>query len=185
MMSAFDTFIHRNQQFAQAGDRSALTAMPSNRVFVITCVDPRVEPAGFLGIGIGDAIVLRNPGGRVTDATITDIALISFMGEFMGAEGAAMEVAVVHHTQCGMGLLANPEFRSGFAGRTGIADDELASWAVTDPTATVRHDVERLLTSPLATSRLVVSGHVLDLTTGLVTTVLPAAAPRSTAAARS
>lgn len=178
-MAAFDEFLHRNQQFAQTGDRAAMTAMPSNRVFLVTCLDPRVEPAGFLGIGVGEAIVLRNPGGRITDAAITDIALISFMGEFMGVEGPPMEVAVVHHTQCGMGFLANADFRRGFSDRSGIADDELADWAVTDPESTVRQDVARLLTSPLATSRLVVSGHVLDLAAGLVTTVVPAAAPQS------
>ncbi len=148
-MGAFDEFMRRNEQFARSGDRSAMTAMPNNRVFVVTCLDPRVEPAGFLGIGVGDAIVLRNPGGRITDAAITDIGLISFMGEFMGADGPPMEVAVVHHTQCGMGFLANPGFRHGFAERSGLSDDELAAWAITDPEATVRRDVDRLLVSPL------------------------------------
>ncbi len=178
-MSAFDEFMHRNEQYAKTGYRTAMTAMPNNRVFVVTCLDPRVEPGGFLGIGVGDAIVLRNPGGRVTTTTITDIALISFMGEFAGVDGPPMEVAVVHHTQCGMGLLANSDFCHGFAGRSGIAEDELASRAVTDPVATVRHDVERLVSSPLTTSRLVVSGHVLDLASGLVSTVVPAAAPQT------
>ena len=176
-MPAFDEFIRRNQEFASTRDLSRLTAMPDNRVFVVTCLDPRVEPAGFLGTGVGDAIVLRNPGGRITDPTIADIALISYMGEFMGVEGPPMEVAVVHHTGCGMGFLANEQFRSGFAARSGLPDAELAQRAVTDPHATVRQDVHRLLSSPLITQRVVVSGHVLDLGSGLVTTVVPAGAP--------
>jgi carbonic anhydrase len=184
-MSAFDEFLHRNEQFAQLADRGPLTAMPNNQVFLVTCIDPRVEPACFLGVGVGDAIVLRNPGGRVIDTTITDIALISFMGEFLGAEGPPMEVAVVHHTQCGMGFLANPDFRHGFSDRSGLSEAELSAWAVTDPQATVRRDVARLLASPLATSRLVVSGHVLDLATGLVSTAVPATAPAPVPASRS
>lgn len=95
-----------------------------------------------------------------------------------------MEVAVVHHTQCGMGFLANPDFRHGFAARSGLSDDELTGWAITDPQATVRRDVDRLLVSPLATSRLVVSGHVLDLATGLISTIVPAVGPQSVAAGR-
>ena len=178
-MPAFDELVARNRSFAADRDISALTAMPANRVFVVTCIDPRVEPAAIFGVGLGDAIVLRNPGGRTTDATIADIALISFMGEFFGVEGPPMEVAVVHHTRCGMGLLADPAFRAGFARRSGDDDATLAARAVTDPEATVRADVRRLLASPLVTSRLVVSGHVLDLDTGLVGTVVPATAPRT------
>lgn len=102
-MSAFDQFVRRNRQFERSGERIAMTVMTANQVFVVSCNDPRVGPAGDLGIGVGDAIVLRNPGGRVTDAAITDTGLISFMG----VDGPPMEVAVIHHTQCGMGFLAN------------------------------------------------------------------------------
>lgn len=178
-MPDFDEFLARNKTFAASSDLSQLTAMPDNRVFIVTCLDPRVEPAGFLGVGVSDAIVLRNPGGRLSETTIADLALISYMGEAMGLEGDPMEVAVIHHTKCGMGFLANDDFRAGFAARSGISAQELLPRAVTDPDATVRHDVATLLASPLATQRIVVSGHVLDLDTGLVTTVVPATAPES------
>ena len=179
-MPDFEEFKRRNEEFASTTDLSRMTAMPDNRVFVVTCLDPRVEPAGFLAMRTGDAIVLRNPGGRITDLTIGDIALISFMGEFMGVEGSPMEVAIIHHTKCGMGFLANEDFRTRFAERSGIADAELAARAVTDPTATVTLDVQRLLDSPMTSPRIVVSGHVLDLDTGLVKTVVPASAPATT-----
>ena len=184
-MSAFDEFLQRNRTFATSGPPAALSAMPANRVFVVTCIDPRVEPAGVLGVGLGDAVVLRNPGGRMNEAAITDIALISYMGEFMGAEGPPMEVAVIHHTQCGMGFLADETFRHGFAARTGLDEAALAEGAVVDPEATVRADVDRLLSSPFVTARITVSGHVLDITTGLVTTILPAASPHGFAEATS
>ena len=100
------------------------------------------------------------------------------MGEFMGS-GPPLEVAVVHHTRCGMGLLADEEFRHGFAARTGTNDADLAARAVTDPRATVTADVARLVTSPIGDRPVVVSGHVFDLATGLVTTVVPVAMPLS------
>ena len=177
-MSAFNEFVQRNRIFASDGPPPALSAMPANRVFVITCLDPRVEPAGFLGVGLGDAIVLRNPGGRVTETVIRDVALISYMGEVMGAAGPPLEVAVIHHTQCGMGFLADEGFRHGFTERTGLDEADLAQAAVVDPEMTVRGDVDRLLCSRMVTDRIAVSGHVFDLGTGLVRTVLPAAAPR-------
>jgi carbonic anhydrase len=177
-MSAFDELVRRNRVYVENGGPAKLTPVPSTRVLIVTCLDPRVEPAAFLGVEAGDAIVLRNSGGRVNDATLADIALIGALAEKMGVEGPPLEVAVVHHTQCGSGFLSDDGFRRQFAGRTGFAEDDLLASAVTDPHATVRTDVARLLSSPLATQGIVVSGHVLDLRTGLVDTVLAPAAPR-------
>jgi carbonic anhydrase len=152
--------------------------MPKTGVLIVTCVDPRVEPAAFLRIEQNDAIVVRNAGGRVTDGTILDIALVTSLRDAAGgAAGPPLEVAIIHHTQCGSSFLADDDFRHRFAARTGVADADLRAAAVADPHATVRIDVQRLRSSPLAADRIVVSGHVLDLQTGLVETVLPAAAP--------
>ena len=173
-MSAFDEFVRRNRDYVGSGGLAEPTPMPRNAVLVVTCLDPRVEPAGFLGVGQNDALVVRNAGGRVNDGTMFDIALVVALRDAMGgAAGPPLEVAVVHHTQCGSGFLADEDFRGRFAARTRLSDTELVEAAVTDPYATVRADVERLLSSPLASDRLVVSGHVLDLRTGLVETVTP------------
>jgi carbonic anhydrase len=83
-------------------------------------------------------------------------------------------VAVVHHTKCGTGFLADPQFRSTFAARSGLDEDMLAAQAVIDPEATVRIDVARLVASPRVPDTVIVSGHVYDLDTGLVTTILDA-----------
>jgi carbonic anhydrase len=91
-----------------------------------------------------------------------------------GAAGPPLEVAIIHHTQCGSSFLANNDFRQGFAARTGLADADLQAAAVVDPHRTVRADVQRLRSSPLVDG-VVVSGHVLDLQTGRVETVLSAA----------
>ncbi|MCX5384699.1 carbonic anhydrase [Streptomyces sp. NBC_00083] len=170
-MPDFGDFLERNQVFAANVDLARLVmpaSMPERLPLVLTCADPRVEPAGFLGLGTGDAGVLRNTGGRVDGRVIEDIVYLAVR------LGVRMDVAVVHHTQCGTGMLADPAFRRAFAVRTGGDDMALAERAVTDPVATVRRDVAKLLADPLMTSEILasVSGHVLRLETGLVETVI-------------
>ena len=87
------------------------------------------------------------------------------------------EVAVVHHTQCGTGFLADPGFRQQAAEATGLSEAALEASAVADPHTTVKADVERLLTSPLLSPKVSVSGHVYDIATGRVTTTLDARYP--------
>jgi carbonic anhydrase len=97
-----------------------------------------------------------------------------------GGQGGAdtlFEVAVLHHTQCGTGLLANPEFRNRVAEVTGLSEAALEASAVVDPHTTVKTDVERLLTSPLLSPKVSVSGHVYDIATGRISTTVPARYP--------
>ena len=81
----------------------------------------------------------------------------------------------MHHTQCGTHFLADDKFRRGFADLIGGDDAALARQAVTDPEQTVRTDVELLRSATVLPDTITVSGHVYDVTTGLVTTVVPAA----------
>ena len=174
-MSKLDPLLERNQSFAQAGGHDGVTPMPNHQVLVISCMDHRVDPAHILGIDLGDALVLRNLGGRVSDETIRDIAFIAALTETMfGDEAPPFEVAVIHHTECGSGFLADDDFRRGFADRVGASEQELAAQAVTDPAQSVLADVEALLASPLLPGRMSVSGHVYDVTSGLVTAVAAA-----------
>jgi len=172
-MSAFDELARRNREYADSGRLALPNPMPKTGVLIVTCTDPRVEPAGFLGIEQNDVLVVRNAGGRVNDGTIFDIALIMSLRKVVaGAAGPPLEVAIIHHTQCGSSFLANDDFRRGFAARTGLADADLQAAAVVDPHLTVRDDVQRLRSSPLLDDSVVVSGHVLDTQTGRVETVL-------------
>lgn len=177
-MTSFENLRSRNERFAATVDLAQLampdlTTLPERMLLLLTCVDPRVEPAGFLGVGVGDAGVLRNAGGRVDTRIVEDIAYLALRLR------VRLDVAVVHHTQCGTGLLAEPAFRASYAARMGLDPDPLSLKAVVDPRATVRHDTTALLTNPLLTRDVLasVSGHVLHLETGLVETVVePAAA---------
>jgi carbonic anhydrase len=89
--------------------------------------------------------------------------------------------AVIHHTDCGSGLLADDELRHGFAQRTDYDERALAALPVLDPPATVRTDVERVLSDPRISPRITVSGHVYDVHTGLITTIVEPMSPTGSA----
>jgi carbonic anhydrase len=164
----------RNRAFAAAGGHEGAVVFPNLRLFVITCLDPRVDPAHFLGLGLSDAMVIRNVGGRVTPEVINDVAFIGQVAETVLPDGLLFEVAVIHHTQCGTGALADDAFRRRYAERIGVEESTLREHAVLDPAATVVRDVGRLRSAPAISPRVTVSGYVYDVLTGLVETVLPA-----------
>ena len=169
-----DTAFERNRAFAAAGGHEGAVVFPNLRLCVIPCLDPRVDPAHFLGLGLGDAMVVRNVGGRVTREVINDVAYIGKITESVVPEGPLFEVAVIHHTQCGSAALADDAFRRRYAERIGVEESTLREHAVLDPSATVARDVGRLRSAPAISPRVIVSGHVYDVLTGLVETVMPA-----------
>jgi carbonic anhydrase len=175
-MTRMTPLLERNEQFARTYNPAAL-GIPARQAVIVTCLDHRVDPAIIFGLQLGDAPVIRNAGGRVTQAVIDDIAFLAFLAEQLFGQDAAdtlFEVAVVHHTQCGTGLLADPTFRHQAAEATGLPETALEASVVADPHTTVKTDVERLLTSPLLSPKVSVSGHVYDIATGRVTTTLDA-----------
>ena len=176
-MTKMTSLLERNEQFARAYTPAAL-GVPAQPVFILTCLDHRVDPAITLGLQLGDAPVLRNAGGRVTEAIIEEIAYLAYLGRRMSggqvAGDRSMEVAVIHHTQCGTGFLVDPAFRREASEATGVDEQTLEASAVGDPHTTVAIDVERLLTSPLLPPTMRVSGHVYDVETGRVTTLVDA-----------
>jgi carbonic anhydrase len=170
----FESALERNRTFAADGGHQGAVVFPKLRLFVITCLDPRVDPAHFLGLGLSDAMVVRNVGGRVTPEVINDVAFVGQLAETALPDGPLFEAAVIHHTQCGAGALADDAFRHRYAERIGAEESTLREQAVLDPTATVTRDVERLRSAPAVSPRVRVSGHVYDVVTGFVETVIPA-----------
>jgi carbonic anhydrase len=173
------SLLRRNQQFANSYT-PVPPGPPAAEVLVVTCLDHRVDPSTFLELDLGDAPVIRNAGGRVTKAVIDDIAFFAFVAEqmFSGQDASErlFEVAVIHHTQCGSGLLADDDFRHDFARLIAGDEVELRDSAVLDPAVSVTIDVDRLRAAPEISPRVTVSGHVYDVVTGVVTTVVPASA---------
>jgi carbonic anhydrase len=181
-MSNLSALLERNRAFAATDIRKntpQLPFLPHQGVYVITCIDPRTDPADFLGIQFSDAIVARTVGGRVTPAVIQDLAYIGYLIESKAPDGPYFEAVVIHHTDCGSRLLEDEQLRHGFAERSGYDEQMLAALPVTHPAETVRADAETLLASPQISSRITVSGHVYDLETGLVTTVVEPRHPSS------
>ena len=173
-MTRMAPLLERNERFAHAYTPVPLGA-PNTGLIVVTCLDHRVDPAIVLGLHLGDTPVIRNAGGRVTPSVISDIAYLAFLAEkLFGAADKLFEVAVIHHSQCGTGFLADPGFRREAADATGVSEGSLEATEVADPYATVKVDVERLLASPLLSPKVSVSGHVYEIETGRVTTILDA-----------
>jgi carbonic anhydrase len=173
--------LERNKQFAATYTPGPL-GPPAAQVVIVTCLDHRVDPAIVFGLQLGDVVVIRNTGGRVTSAVIDDIAYLAFLaGQLFSGQVAAdglFEVAVIHHTQCGTGFLADPGFRHRAAEATGRPEAALEAAAVADPYVTVHADVERLLAAPSLSPKVSVSGHVYDIATGRVTSVHDARHPQ-------
>jgi carbonic anhydrase len=173
-MSNIAPLLERNKSFARSGvwrDTPPLPFLPFKGLYIISCVDPRADPANFLALDFADAIVARTVGGRVTDAVIQDLSYIAYLVETKAPEGPYFEVAVIHHTDCGSRLLEDPELRHGFAERSGYDEQMLASLPATVPADTVRADVAKLVAAPQVSPRITVSGHVYDTATGLLATV--------------
>jgi carbonic anhydrase len=179
-VASSETARARNRAFAAASGYEGATMFPALRLLVVTCLDPRVDPAHILGLGLGDAMVVRNVGGRVTPAVINSIAFVAELAGKAVPEGPLFEVAVIHHTECGAGALADDDFRYRYAQRIGEDESTLREHAILDPAATVANDVDLLRSAAAISPRIMVSGHVYDVASGLVETVIPATAAAAT-----
>ena len=173
-MSNLAPLLDRNQAFARTDARQnmpSLPFIPRLNLYIVTCIDCRVDPAETLGVKLGEALMQRNIGGRITPAVIQDIAYASYLVETKAPQGPYFEVAIIHHTDCGSTLLADDDLRHGCAQRSGIDERTLADTPVLDP---ARTDVERVLWADQIPPDVLVSGHVYDVETGRVTTVVDA-----------
>src|SRR6516165_350570 len=145
--SNFTIYIERNEQFAATDAKNhvpKIPFIPFKQLYLITCIDPRVEPAAIVGSKLGEAIVARNVGGRVTPAVIKDLLWILHLHENLTPEADWFEIAVIHHTDCGSGLLARDELRAGYVDRGGWDEETALEMAVLDPAKTVAEDVQKL-----------------------------------------
>ena len=184
-MSTLDSMLDRNKEFA-ARQSSAGTLMPSLpralpnvKAIIIGCADMRVDPAHVLGFKPGDAVVMRNIGGRITPGLLEQLGLLGRIGE-VAAEipggGAEFHVVVLQHTDCGITrLVGDPAMLTGYFQ---IQEGELKRKAVTDPRAAVAVDVASLQAIPALPREWLISGLVYDVVTGLVEIVVPPARMR-------
>ena len=148
--------------------------MPTLRAMIIGCVDSRVDPALLLGLKLGEAVVIRNVGGRITPETLQTLGMLNRVAQGEGANlGGEFHLIVLHHTQCGIAHLeGHPDMLASYFG---IGQEDLLAKAVTDPHAAVAVDMATLKAIPALPDNWQVSGLVYDVTTGMVEIVVPPA----------
>ena len=177
-MSLIDTLLSRNKDFAahETLMPSLADAMPNVKALVITCADMRVDPAHVLGVESGEAIVLRNIGGRITPRLIEQIGLLGRIGQVAGAApagGGEFHIVVLQHTDCGITRLA-PD-TALLAHFFEIPESDVPAKKVLDPREAVAMDVATLRSLPPLPASWFISGLVYDVATGLVDVVVPPA----------
>jgi carbonic anhydrase len=177
-MSVHDEVLAANEAYAASfGAKSELALPPARGFAILTCMDARLDPAKFAGLSEGDAHVVRNAGGRASDDAIRSL-VISY--KLLGTA----EWFVVHHTDCGMEFFTNDVIRGllsssletaqlgpdGFTdvgeGPGSDAGDDIDFLTISDSTASVTEDVERIRNHPLVPSRIPIHGYLYDVRTG-------------------
>jgi carbonic anhydrase len=188
-MNSLDLMLQRNKDFA-AQQSAAGTLMPSLpqalpdvKAIIIGCADMRVDPADVLGIKPGEAVVMRNIGGRITPGLLEQLGLLGRIGEVAGkipGGGGEFHIIVLQHTDCGITrLVGDPAMLAHYFQ---IQEAQLKTKKVTDPRAAVAADVAALRAIPAFPNEWLISGLVYDVATGLVEVVVPAARIRAAAA---
>jgi len=181
-MSNLDSMLERNKDFAARQSAAGTImpwlpqALPNVRAIIIGCADMRVDPAHVLGIKPGEAVVMRNIGGRITPGLLEQLGLLGRIAEVAGeipGGGGEFHIIVLQHTDCGITRLAgDPAMLTRYFQ---IQEGELKTKAVTDPRAAVAVDVAMLQAIPALPGEWLVSGLVYDVATGLVKIVVPSA----------
>jgi carbonic anhydrase len=187
-MNNLDSMLQRNKAFA-AQQTSAGTlmpslprAMPNVKAIIIGCADMRVDPAHVLGIKPGEAVVIRNIGGRITPGLLEQLQLLGRIGEVAGAipgGGGEFHIIVLHHTDCGITRLAGDP--AMLAQYFQIPEGEIKKKAVSDPRAAVAVDVASLRAIPGLPTQWFISGLIYDVATGLAEIVVPPVTIRAAA----
>jgi carbonic anhydrase len=167
MVISSSDLVRRNAAFAATGAFAGLAFPTTETLQVLGCVDSRVDPGDVLGLALGEAVVMRNIGGRVTPAALRSWALLGRLSQGQPPGG---HLVILHHTDCGITRLA--DYPGQLAAFFEIPEGELAGKAVADPYAAVRIDAA-LARQALPPGRLV-SGLVYDVATGLIQIADPA-----------
>jgi carbonic anhydrase len=151
--------LEANAVYAERFAHGTLSNRPKRQMVVITCMDSRMDPVSFLGLNIGDAQIVRNAGGRVTEDTIRSLVISQRM---LGSK----DILIVHHTDCGLLGMTNESIRSRVAAEARIDVSDMDFHPITDLESSVREDAEALRRSPLIRRDSRISGFIYDVRTG-------------------
>lgn len=163
-MSVTDQYLVNNEKYAQTFT-GPLPLPPSKHVAVVACMDARLDVYRILGLEDGEAHVIRNAGGVVTDDEIRSLAISQ---RLLGTR----EIILIHHTDCGMLTFTDDDFKRSIQDEIGIKP-EWAAEAFPDVEEDVRQSLRRIAASPFVTKHESLRGFVFDVATGRLTEVLP------------
>jgi carbonic anhydrase len=157
-VSVIDELLRNADSYGEAFSSGALPMPPAKRVAVVACMDARLNPYGLLGLHEGDAHVIRNAGGVITDDEIRSLAISQ---RLLGTE----EIMLIHHTDCGMLTFKDDDFRRQVQDETGVKP-EWAAEAFDDLDDDVRQSIARIKASPFIPRKDAVRGFVYDVESG-------------------
>jgi carbonic anhydrase len=165
-MSAIDDAIAGNSRYADGFDKGDLPLPPARGLAVVACMDARLDVHGIMGLAEGDAHVIRNAGGVVTDDAIRSLTISQ---RLLGTR----EIALIHHTDCGMLTFRDDDVKDAIEADTGLRP-AFAMEAFGDLEADVRQSMARIQASPFIPHKDRVRGFVYDCATGRLNEVAPA-----------
>ena len=158
-MSYFENFLKANQAYVELHGDLHLSIKPKTKVAIVTCMDSRLHVAPALGLALGDAHILRNAGGRVTDDMIRSLVISQ---QQMGTR----EIVVLHHTDCGAQTFNNEDFQEHLKCELGVDISGQDFLPFQDVDESVREDMKLLRECPLIPDDVIISGAVYDVDTG-------------------
>jgi carbonic anhydrase len=167
-MSVTDELLRNNEAYAESFDKGHLEMPPTKKVAVVACMDARLQPNRILGLEEGEAHVIRNAGGVITDDEIRSLAISQ---RLLGTE----EIILMHHTDCGMLTFTDDEFRRMIQSEVGVKP-EWAPESFDDVEEDVRQSIARIAASPFIPHKESVRGFVYEVETGRMREVQPAVA---------
>ena len=162
---AFDALLEANQEYARAFRYADLEGVARAGVAVVTCMDARIPPLEMIGLRLGDAKVVRNPGGRVTPVAMEALVLAVHL---LGVD----KILVVPHTRCAMASSTQEEMRARVAESSGADTSDVTFSVVEDQRAALVEDVRSVREHPLVPDSVAVGGFVYDVATGRLDRVI-------------
>ena len=157
-MTATDDLLERNVSYAEAFDKGDLPLPPARKLAVVACMDARLDVHGLLGLELGDAHVIRNAGGVVSDDALRSLVISQ---RLLGTE----EIILIHHTDCGMLTFRDDDVKDGIMADTGLRPS-FALEAFGDLDDDVRQSIGRIRANPFVPSKDQIRGFVYDCATG-------------------
>jgi carbonic anhydrase len=165
-VTPFDDVLAANRRFAETFTLSGFDGVAHAGVAIVTCMDSRIDPLGFIGLHPGDAKILRNAGGRVTDDVLRTLVLATHL---LGVD----RVMVVEHTDCKMASATDEQVHQAILEESGIDTRSLEFRTMDDPLASLAQDVQRVRSSPYLPKGVETAGFLYDVKTGRLQQVVP------------